>query len=121
MGDERFANNAQRVRKSGELSAMLSDLFAEWERERLIEALDAAGVPLGDQHGRRRLGPSGQVARHVEAVPHPSGVDVPQVSTPMRFADAQLQTRRLPPCSASTAMPSCRNWATARRHCSVAD
>jgi len=30
-------------------------------------------------------------------VPHPSGVDVPQVSTPMRFADAQLQAQAAPP------------------------
>jgi len=30
-------------------------------------------------------------------VPHPSGVDVPQVSTPMRFADATLQTQSAPP------------------------
>jgi Predicted acyl-CoA transferases/carnitine dehydratase len=30
-------------------------------------------------------------------VPHPCGVDVPQVSTPMRFADAPLQTQAAPP------------------------
>ena len=47
VSDERFATNAQRVRNIGELSAMLRDLFGEWERERLIAALDAAGVPCG--------------------------------------------------------------------------
>src|SRR5688572_17312149 len=40
--DERFATNPQRVRHIGELSPLLRDLFAEWERERLIAALDAA-------------------------------------------------------------------------------
>jgi crotonobetainyl-CoA:carnitine CoA-transferase CaiB-like acyl-CoA transferase len=45
VSDERFATNAQRVRNIGELSTQLRDLFAEWERERLIAALDAAGVP----------------------------------------------------------------------------
>ena len=30
-------------------------------------------------------------------VPHPSGVDVPQVSSPMRFSDAPLQTMPPPP------------------------
>ena len=30
-------------------------------------------------------------------IPHPSGVDVPQVASPMRFADAPLQTQSAPP------------------------
>jgi crotonobetainyl-CoA:carnitine CoA-transferase CaiB-like acyl-CoA transferase len=30
-------------------------------------------------------------------VPHPSGVDVPQVASPMRFADAELRTQAAPP------------------------
>jgi len=30
-------------------------------------------------------------------VPHPCGVDVPQVSSPMRFAEAPLQTQAAPP------------------------
>ena len=45
--DERFRTNAQRVRNIAELSAMLRELFAEWEREKLIAALDKAGVPCG--------------------------------------------------------------------------
>jgi crotonobetainyl-CoA:carnitine CoA-transferase CaiB-like acyl-CoA transferase len=30
-------------------------------------------------------------------VPHPSGVEVPQVSSPMRFADASMKTMAAPP------------------------
>ena len=33
----------------------------------------------------------------LQHVPHPSGVDVPQVASPMRFADAPLQTQTAPP------------------------
>ena len=40
--DERYASNAQRVRNIGELSGMLRDVFAQWKREKLIAALDAA-------------------------------------------------------------------------------
>ena len=30
-------------------------------------------------------------------VPHPAGVDVPQVASPMRFAESALQTQTAPP------------------------
>ena len=78
---------------------MLRDLFAEWERERLIAALDAAGVPCGAINTVADVFKDPQVKARgmLKHVPHPSGVDVPQVSTPMRFADAPLQTQAAPP------------------------
>ena len=97
--DERFATNAQRVRHIGELSALLSGLFAEWARDRLIAALDGAGVPcrainsVADVFKDPQVGARGML-RHS---PHPSGVDVPQVASPMRFADAALELRPAPP------------------------
>jgi crotonobetainyl-CoA:carnitine CoA-transferase CaiB-like acyl-CoA transferase len=99
VGDERFSTNAQRVRNIGELSAMLRDMFAEWERERLIAALDAAGVPCGAINSVADVFKDPQVKARgmLKQVPHPSGVDVPQVSTPMRFTDAPLQTQTAPP------------------------
>ena len=97
--DERFATNAQRVRHIGELSAMLRDLFAEWEREKLIAALDAAGVPCGAINNVADVFKDPQVMARgmLRHVPHASGVDVPQVASPMRFADAALQTQAAPP------------------------
>ena len=97
--DERFATNAQRVRNIGELSAMLRDAFARWEREKLIAALDKAGVPCGPINTVAEVFEEPQVkAREMlRHVPHPSGVDAPQVASPMRFAEAPLQTQSAPP------------------------
>ena len=99
VSDERFATNAQRVRNIGELSGKLRDLFAVWERARLIAALDAAGVPCGAINSVADVfkDPQVQTRGMLKHVPHPSGVDVPQLSTPMRFADAALETQTAPP------------------------
>jgi len=97
--DERFATNAQRVRNIGELSAMLRDVFAEWERERLIAALDKAGVPCGPINTVADVFKEPQVkAREMlRYAPHPCGVDAPQVASPMRFSESPLQTQSAPP------------------------
>ncbi|QQO19115.1 CoA transferase [Bradyrhizobium diazoefficiens] len=97
--DERFASNAQRVRNISELSEMLRGLFAEWEREKLIAALDAAGVPCGAINSVADVfkDPQVKARQMLQHVPHPSGVDVPQVSSPMKFSDAPLPTLSPPP------------------------
>ena len=99
VSDERFATNAQRVRNIGELSGLLRDMFAEWERDRLIAALDAAGVPCGAINTVADVFKDPQVKARgmLQHVPHPSGVDVPQVASPMRFAEAPLKHERPPP------------------------
>jgi len=99
VSDERFATNAQRVRHIDELSVMLRDLFAAWERERLIAALDVAGVPCGAINTVADVfnDPQVQARGMLRHVPHPSGVDVPQVASPMRFSDAPLSTQTAPP------------------------
>jgi crotonobetainyl-CoA:carnitine CoA-transferase CaiB-like acyl-CoA transferase len=97
--DERFATNAQRVRNIGELSALLRGVFATWERERLVAALDAAGVPCGAINSVADVFEDPQVKSRemLRYVPHPSGVDAPQVASPMRFAESPLQTQTAPP------------------------
>lgn len=99
VADERFATNAQRVRNIGELSGLLREAFAGWERERLIAALDTAGVPCGAINSVADVFEDPQVKARgmLKYVPHPSGVDVPQVSSPMRFTDTPLQTQAAPP------------------------
>ena len=97
--DPRFATNAQRVRNIEVLSALLRNVFQRWPREALVAALDKAGVPCGainsvaDVFEDRQVKARGML-RHV---PHPAGVDVPQVASPMRFKDAELVTRAAPP------------------------
>ncbi|MDB5965513.1 MAG: L-carnitine dehydratase/bile acid-inducible protein [Polaromonas sp.] len=97
--DARFATNAQRVGNIEALSAMLEERFVMWKRAELIAALDAAGVPAGAINSVPEVFEDPQVKHRgmLKPVPHPSGVMVPQVGTPMRFAEAQLQTCAPPP------------------------
>ena len=97
--DERFATNAQRVRNIAELSAMLRGVLGEWEREKLIAALDKAGVPCGPINSVADVfrEPQVQARGMLRYVPHPSGVDAPQVGSPMRFAESPLRIPSAPP------------------------
>lgn len=97
--DERFASNAQRVRNIELLSAMLRERFAQWTRAKLVAALDAAGVPAGAINSVAQVFEDPQVKHRgmLKSVPHPSGVMLPQVGTPMRFAEAQLPDCAAPP------------------------
>lgn len=98
-GDERFATNAQRVRHIETLSTLLRDRFATWRRSDLICALNAAGVPSGAINSMSEVFDEPQVRERgmLQHVPHPSGVNVPLVSSPMRFAEATLGMRAAPP------------------------
>jgi crotonobetainyl-CoA:carnitine CoA-transferase CaiB-like acyl-CoA transferase len=97
--DQRFATNAQRVRHVAELSALLRERFAAWSRRDLIGALDRAGVPCGPINTVAEVFEEPQVQSRglLVKLPHPCGVDVPQVASPMRFAEAALQAGRAPP------------------------
>jgi crotonobetainyl-CoA:carnitine CoA-transferase CaiB-like acyl-CoA transferase len=97
--DERYATNAQRVRNIAELSALLREAFASRSREELIAALDAAGVPCGPINDVAEVFEEPQVKARglLRHVPHPAGVDVPQVGSPMRFADNPLRVPAAPP------------------------
>ena len=97
--DGRFATNAERVRNIGELSALLREQFGQWPREKLIAALDAAGVPCGPINSVADVfnDPQVKAREMLTKVPHPAGVDVPQLASPLRFADASLATRDAPP------------------------
>jgi len=97
--DERFATNAQRVRNIQILSAMLRHEFAQRPRADLIAALDGAGVPCGAINSVPEVFEDPQVKARgmLKYVPHPCGVQVPQVSSPMRFAQTPLQDLAAPP------------------------
>lgn len=97
--DERFASNARRVRNIAELSALLRQAFAAWDRASLIAALDQAGVPCGPINSVAEVFDDPQV-KHREMLmkmPHPCGVDVSQVASPMRFNEQPVQYRHAPP------------------------
>ena len=97
--DERFATNAQRVRNITALSAMLRHELAQRPRAELIAALDGAGVPCGAINSVPDVfeDPQVQARGMLHYVPHPSGVQVPQVVSPMRFSETPLQEQMAPP------------------------
>jgi len=97
--DERFRSNAQRVRNIAELSALLRQAFSGWERAALIAALDQAGVPCGPINSVAEVFQDPQV-KHREMLmnmPHPCGVDVPQVASPIRFSEGPVRYKGPPP------------------------
>jgi crotonobetainyl-CoA:carnitine CoA-transferase CaiB-like acyl-CoA transferase len=97
--DERFRTNAQRIRNLETLAPMLRECFSTWSRAELIMALDKAGVPCGPINSVPEVFEDPQVKARgmLQHLPHPSGVMVPQVMSPMRFARAPLHTPSAPP------------------------
>ena len=81
------------------LSALLAEVFAQLPRAELIARLDAAGVPAGAIHSvaEALADPQAQHRGMLTEVPHPSGVALRQLASPMRFADAPLATAAAPP------------------------
>ena len=78
---------------------MLRENFASWDRAELTAALDAAGVPCGPINSVPEVFEDPQVKARgmLNYVTHPSGAAVPQVGSPMRFAEAPLVRPAAPP------------------------
>ena len=97
--DPRFSTNPARVAANLELTPMLVGAFAGWQRDAIVAALDAAGVPAApintiDQVFRD---PQLQHRQMLQHVPHPLGGTVPQVVSPIRYLDEPLRFDRAPP------------------------
>jgi glutaryl-CoA transferase len=97
--DERFATNAARVRNNAALSPLLAGRFRDFTKGELTAALDAAGVPCGPINTVPQVFEDPQVAhrRMLRRLPHPIAGEVPQVVSPMNFAEAPLSFERAPP------------------------
>jgi crotonobetainyl-CoA:carnitine CoA-transferase CaiB-like acyl-CoA transferase len=97
--DERFAVNPSRARNVEALTALLRETFGRRSRDEVIAALDTAGVPCGPINTIPEVFADPQVRSRemLRHIPHPSGVDVPQVASPLRFAGAPLRYDRPPP------------------------
>ena len=98
-GDERFADNAARVKHRKELIPLLRQATvlrttAEW-----IAALESAAVPCGPINDLAAVFADPQVqARGVQfALAHPSGGTAPQVANPIRLSTTPVDYRRAPP------------------------
>jgi len=97
--DERFATNPARVRNHPLLDPLLRAEFAKRARHDLVAALDAAGVPCSPINTVPEVFAEPQVLhrRMLRKLPHPMAGEVPQVVSPLNFANEPLAFDRPPP------------------------
>jgi crotonobetainyl-CoA:carnitine CoA-transferase CaiB-like acyl-CoA transferase len=97
--DERFAKNAGRVRNRVVLNGSIAEILRQRDTADWIAPLEAAGVPCGPINTVPQVFEEEQV-RHrgmLVDIAHPLAGTVPQVVSPMRFAEAPLAFERAPP------------------------
>jgi crotonobetainyl-CoA:carnitine CoA-transferase CaiB-like acyl-CoA transferase len=97
--DERFVKNADRVMNREQLTGLLSRRFRERTTDEWVEALDAAGVPVGKVRGVLEALAAAEAAGRcaTEAVPHPAVGEIRLVSSPIRLTEAPLRKPQAPP------------------------
>jgi crotonobetainyl-CoA:carnitine CoA-transferase CaiB-like acyl-CoA transferase len=97
--DARFRTNPDRVRNRPVLVPIVRDIVRARESRWWIERLEAAGVPCGPINDMRQVFEDPQVRHRGMRVdiPHPLGVDVPTVASPMRFSATPVTYDRPPP------------------------
>jgi crotonobetainyl-CoA:carnitine CoA-transferase CaiB-like acyl-CoA transferase len=97
--DARYAKNADRVRNKETLMPLIADIFGQWERDELVAALEAVGVPCGPINSVPQVFADPQVVhrRMRMDLPHPSAGTVPQVANPIRMTQAPPRYERAPP------------------------
>jgi crotonobetainyl-CoA:carnitine CoA-transferase CaiB-like acyl-CoA transferase len=97
--DARFRTNPDRVRNRPVLVPIVQEVVREHASRWWIERLEAAGVPCGPINDMRQVFEDLQVRHRGMRVdiPHPLGVDVPTVASPMRFSATPVTYDRPPP------------------------
>ncbi|MYZ47148.1 CaiB/BaiF CoA transferase family protein [Propylenella binzhouense] len=97
--DPRFATNVERVRNLEILHPLISAVLLEKPLDHWIAALGDADVPCGPINTVPRVFADEQVKHRqmLRTFKHPLSDEVPQVVSPMRFANAPLSFDRPPP------------------------
>lgn len=97
--DERFVTNGARVRNRDALLPLMVALFREKPMAEWAALLDEAGVPCSPINTIAQVFEDEQVKHRKMLIdlPHPSAGSVPQIRSPMRFAEAELAFDRAPP------------------------
>lgn len=97
--DERFASNPARVRHHPTLDPLLRAEFARRDRADLTSALEAAGVPCSPINTIPEVFDEPQLQHRgmLRELAHPTAGRVPQVVSPLNFANAALSFDRPPP------------------------
>ena len=94
-----IATNAARVANIAALNTLIADILAAGDMADWSEKLAAAGVPAGPINPIPAVFADPQV-KHREMLvelPHPVAGTVPQVASPIRYAEAPIEYRRGPP------------------------
>lgn len=97
--DTRFATNPARVTNHGLLDPLLRTAFGRFNRDALIAALDAVGVPCAPINTVPEVFDDPQVKHRgmLRNLPHPLAGKVPQVVSPLNFENEPLAFDRPPP------------------------
>ena len=97
--DARFVTNPERIRNLAVLNSMVVAELAKRDRAHWVAAFEAAGVPCGPINSIPEAFADPQVEhrRMLFELAHPSGARLPQVASPMRFAQAPLKHEVPPP------------------------
>jgi crotonobetainyl-CoA:carnitine CoA-transferase CaiB-like acyl-CoA transferase len=97
--DPRFASNRDRVEHREELVEALSERFAERAADEWVQALDAAGVPVGKIRGALDAfdAAAGAGRPATMKVTHPRLGEVPLIASPIRLTEASLRPPAPPP------------------------
>jgi crotonobetainyl-CoA:carnitine CoA-transferase CaiB-like acyl-CoA transferase len=93
--DERFARNVDRVQHRAELEGILEKTIGAMEREPLLKALEAAGVPATPVNTVDQVMEDPQTTARgmVDHVRHPVLGEIPVVSTPVKFSAMRAGVR----------------------------
>jgi crotonobetainyl-CoA:carnitine CoA-transferase CaiB-like acyl-CoA transferase len=97
--DARFQTNASRVQHQEILLPQVEAAFATGARNQWIARLTEAGVPCGPINSIPEVFEDPQVKERgmLRYLPHAAGADVPQVVSPFKFMNAELEYKRPPP------------------------
>lgn len=97
--DERFTRNVDRVKHRAELEGILEKTIGAMEREPLLKALEAAGVPATPVNTVDQVMEDPQTAARgmVDRVHHPVLGEIPVVSTPVKFSAMRAGVRTAAP------------------------
>ncbi|HVO89872.1 MAG TPA: CaiB/BaiF CoA-transferase family protein [Casimicrobiaceae bacterium] len=97
--DPRYATNAERVRRRGELVPQIEALMRSRSQREWLDALEQVGVPCGPINRLDQVFADPQViARNMQfELPHPLAGRVPQVATPLKMSHTPPVYERAPP------------------------
>jgi crotonobetainyl-CoA:carnitine CoA-transferase CaiB-like acyl-CoA transferase len=94
--DQRFIDNAGRMKHLPELVSALNEILRKRTVAEWLERLEAAGVPAGPvlSIGQMHRDPQALARGMVMDVPHPRGGQVRTIGAPVKFSDAGQPLRR---------------------------